>query len=1639
MDSQHSQYIFPLTRNQREIYFEQLLHANTSIFNIGATTTIDGPFQPELFVRAVRHLYHFHPEPNATIFEENGTPLQRLALRKEFSPAVIDFSQLANPEQEAAAYIERHFQEPLPFGPDAPLSAMMVFIINPRRHIWYSKFHHIIWDGWSLSILYLRIVEEYNRLIKGEPDLPPNEFRFEKFIAVDEQYAASEAAQKDRRYWEEKFITAPRPYYPLKKAFSYDRGHQVLVLPRRKFEQLTQLARQENCSSFHFMIAVLFASLAEARQTGDLRVALPILNRRTRAFKETMGLFINVLPLRMHVDPRLSFRALLRQIALQLAQDYRHSRFAVGPLVRKREAALMGQQHLAEISFSYENLIYERDFAGCRNRVTTLNTRQQVRPLQVFLREYDKREDAYLDFNHNLSFIDRDRMQEMVGRFDESIHQYLSNPDAAICEQKHSPVKEQNHMTAGAPMPAANLVSMFEQQAALHPHRTAVSFEETHLTYHQLNSRANQLARLLRSRHISQEHIVGLCLDRSPELIISMLAILKAGAAYLPLDPRYPTQRLSFLLLDSHPQLVITHSTAAHSLPDDTTRQLLLDELKDELDTFSEENLLLEIDPRQAAYIIYTSGSTGEPKGCIVTHHNVTRLMRATEEQFSFSEQDVWTLFHSASFDFSVWEVWGALLYGGRLVIVDYWTTRSPDSFYELLAREQVTVLNQTPSAFRQLMEVEAQAGEHALLEAKALPELSLRLVIFGGEALDLPSLRPWFSRHGDERPQLVNMYGITETTVHVTHRVIRQSDCIEGRASLIGEPISDVQLHLLDEGMRRVPVGVRGEIYVGGAGVGRGYWERAELTAERFVPDPFGSEPGQRLYRSGDVGRRRADGELEYLGRADQQVKVRGYRIELGEIEAAVSEHHGVSASVVLATGRDGAEKRLVCYVSRRAGVEPVSVEELRRHVAERLPEHMMPAAFVMLEELPLNENGKVDRRALAEVERGPEREEAEEEKYEEAENEREEQLVQIWREVLGVERVGRADNFFGLGGDSILALQVAAKARRHGFEITFKEIYEQPTIRALAMLHGEFIPNESARDFAAARVGLNDADFARLPADAEDAFPLSSLQAGMLYHSERSPQSAIFHDIFSFQLEVAWNETAWRKALDQLSEAHAVLRTSFDLGSYSEAIQIVHRAVKIPCAVTDIRQDADEAQQHEINRWIEREKACPFSFKHAPLLRVHVHLLKENRIQLTISFHHAVLDGWSVATLVTQLFLLYMGVRKSLAIDKSNVFRTFIYAEREALASEALRQFWTEQLKSMPSVRLANPNHLKSRGEVKRHSITISTEFNERLVELSQRCSVPLKTVLLAAHLKALSRSSGQAQAVTGYVTHGRPESAEVETLGLFLNTLPFSVPEVDSSWIEFVHQVFLKEKELLSNRSYPLASIKQLNHGQLPFDVGFNYVQFHVYNALRAIEGLKVLDFQVYEETDFPLLAQFTRHPWSLELELTLVYDSQHFTETQIARITDSYLEIFKSMTGEPLAHTSPAVSSGHGKLNRYMLPAPSLSDMEVPYVPPANETQKKLALIYEEVLDVQPVGIRHNFFELGGNSILAARLVSRIRHVFQTDLALNLLFENPDIERLATYIPEAVAPRTATATPTIARAHRKLATIKISGGE
>jgi amino acid adenylation domain-containing protein len=822
----------------------------------------------------------------------------------------------------------------------------------------------------------------------------------------------------------------------------------LFTSPAEVVRPLKDLSRQNGATLFMTLLAAYQTLLSRYTGQEDFCVGWPVANRDCAENEGMAGVSMNTLALRADLSSARTFRELLWRVREATLGAYTHRDLPFETLVKELQPDRdRSGAPLFQVTFDLGKGLPEAPASSDLNTETPpIGSGAAHTDLAMHLME-----DGDLlrgKITYAADIFESATIERMISQFQTLLESVIAFPDRSAARLPLLPEDERRRLlyewndAEGDYPKGMCLHQLFEAQVERAPDSIAAVFEDRLLSYQELNARANRLASRLRRRGVGPDVPVCMYLERSLEMIVGILAVLKAGGAYVPMDTAYPEERLAFMLDDTKAQLLLTMTSLRENLPARHPQVICIDQEWESIALESRDNIMAGTSADSLAYIIYTSGSTGNPKGVQVTHYNVIRLLQATRPWYGFDERDVWSLFHSYAFDVSVWELWGALLYGGRLAVASYGVSRSPERFYELLIRENATILSQTPSAFRKLIQAEEKVGTVVS---------TLRLVIFGGEMLELQSLKPWFDRHGDKRPQLVNMYGITETTVHSTYRPISEDDLIRMSGSPIGRAIPDLQIYILDQQMEPVPTGAPGEMYVGGAGLARGYLQRSELSAQRFVADPFNKDSGGRLYKSGDLARYLANGDIEYLGRIDHQVKIRGFRIELGEIEMALNTYRAVRESVALVREDTHGEKRLVAYLVSQAG-QTITAGELRRFLEKKLPDYMMPAAFVMLDAMPLTPNGKIDRKALPEPSRSrPELAES----YRAPRDQIEELLAGVWAEALKLERIGVDDNFFDLGGNSFLLLRVQNKLEEaFKIQLPIVEMFENPTISSLTKL---------------------------------------------------------------------------------------------------------------------------------------------------------------------------------------------------------------------------------------------------------------------------------------------------------------------------------------------------------------------------------------------------------------------------------------------------------------------------------------------------------------------------------------------------------------------------------------------------------
>jgi amino acid adenylation domain-containing protein len=1053
----------PLTESQRELWFaSEMSDAASCAYNECRLLHLRGELKENTLVAAIQSLVDRH-EALRTTFAPGGDFQQVQPVLKPDVP-LLDWSKLPTDTRASRLDALQDEEARLPFDlTSGPLLRAWLIRLDEQHHVLVLTVHHIVCDGHSLGILLRELAEIYSAECRGTHIELAAPLQWSEYARRQSQKNAARA--DDEMFWLKEFSgSAPvlelPTDHPRSPERTFEGAGESRLMPATLGAELKRISAQRGGTLFTTLLASYAVLLQKLSGQDEVVVGIPIADRAVDGGESLVGHCINFLPLRLKFDADEPFEANLARAQKCFLEAHEHQGFTFGSLIQKlnlpHDASRMP---LVSATFNSQRVGGELKFFGLETELVT-----NPRAFTHFDLGFNVTEIAgalQLDCRYNKSLFAAETIKRWLGHFQTLLENVAANPAQKISRLPLLSAKEQkkilNKWSGGnASFPCDKCVhNLFEEQVARTPEAVAVTFENQSMTYRELNRRANRLAGRLRESGVGAEVMVGLCLERSVEMVVAILGVLKAGGAYVPMDFAYPAERLAFILQDAQVPVLLTQESLRDNFnfENSNLKLLCVDEDSDSQNSAHDENPKIEVRPENPAYVIYTSGSTGQPKGVMVTHQNVARLFHATQPWYQFNACDVWTLFHSVAFDFSVWEIWGALIYGGRLVVVPYLTSRSPEAFLELLARERVTVLNQTPSAFRQLIQAEERVVKPV--------ELALRFVIFGGEALEMQSLKPWFDRHGDQQPQLVNMYGITETTVHVTYRPLNAEDLSLG--SVIGAPIPDLQIYILDAQRQPAPIGVPGEIYVGGAGVARGYLNRPGLTAEKFIPNPFDKNSGARLYKTGDVARWLTNGDLEFLGRIDNQVKIRGHRIELGEIESALARHPAVRECVVLAREDLPGGKRLTAYVVAEPDKAGVTFAELRDFLKTKLPDHMIPSAFVFLDAMPLTTNGKVDRKALP----APEQTRPElDESFAAPTTPTETALVEIWREVLRLERVGIHDNFFELGGHSLVMTQIISRLREvFQVELPIRRFFESPTVAELSVAIEELLADEISR----------------------------------------------------------------------------------------------------------------------------------------------------------------------------------------------------------------------------------------------------------------------------------------------------------------------------------------------------------------------------------------------------------------------------------------------------------------------------------------------------------------------------------------------------------------------------------------------
>ena len=1510
MDFERPEDVYPLSPMQQGMLFQTLNWPGSGVCFEQDSFTIRGGLAVERFLQAWEQVVARHPILRTTfLWEDLDEPHQVIHRKGDVECRMEDWRSDTADEQKRKgdAYLLAERKRGFDLT-SLPLMRFGLFRLADERYQFVWNFHHAILDGWSLPVVIKEVLALYEGGdAPGDQRSTPSARPYRDYIA----WLLRQDLSKAETHWRNvlKGFTAPTPLVVDQRTQADSQvtddtfDHCRQMVSESLTASLTSFARTNRLTLSTLVQGAWALMLGRYSRADEVVFGCNIAGRppALRGVESMVGLFINTLPMRVSTSSGALLVPWLKALQDQVLEL---NEYEFSPLVQVQKwSDVAGGKSLFDSIVIYGNYpaigpILAGGTLQIEHQSLTRHSKTGY-PLSLLALPGDQ---LALEIKFDRRRFDPLTIKRMLGHVQTLLEGMVAGPSQYI---ERIPMLERSERAAligeTGPSPAstqaarqswaseATLHGLFEAQADRSPDAVALTYEGSSLTYRQVNAMANGVARELISRGVKPDTLVGLCLDRTSELVVAILAILKAGGAYLPIDLSYPADRVAFMLEDAQAPLLLTDRKLAGKISATRAQVLYVDDLLARpTQTNQQSNLPHLAGCDNLAYVIYTSGTTGKPKGTLIPHRNVVRLFSSTETWFGFNEQDVWTLFHSAAFDFSVWEIWGALLYGGRVVVVPFLVSRSPEIFYELLAKERVTVLNQTPSAFRQLIQAEETVGRKAL---------ALRYVIFGGEALELQSLRPWFERHGDQSPRLVNMYGITETTVHVTYRPLSMGDLNSG--SVIGVPIPDLNIVILDQHMEPVPVGVPGEMYVGGAGLAKGYLRRPELTAERFIPNHLTQSQGARLYRTGDLARFLPGMDIEYLGRVDHQVKIRGFRIELGEIESVLNQHPGVREAVVMVREDVPGVKTLAAYLVSAHPMSELTV--LREHLKKKVPDYMVPAAFVFLDRFPLTNNGKIDRKALP----APDTQRSDLARTSVAPRTPvEEKLAAIWSHVLRVDRVGIHDNFFELGGDSILIIQAVSLARREGLMLGPKQMFAHQTIAELAASVEISAEAQPARAAPTGDVQLTPIQQWFFEQDLEDlhhynqAFLLTvkeRLERGML--EEAVKQLGRHHD--ALRLRFRREEGYWRQTYAP-SDAPSI-------------IQWVDLAQLKPAERTPVIESATRHAQASLD------------LANGPIWRiVYFNSGHDACDRLLIVVHHLAVDGISWRPLVEDLETICRQLKAGQQIQLPA--RTVSYQEW----AEALLEFSTaDAVKAeLPYWLAATRGELVS-GQYRRQSgavppnreseaVTVKTSLNVAetqalLQEVPSAYNTQINDILLTAVAHAWSRS-GRGALYTNLEGHGRePLLRDLDlsrTVGWFTSIFPvrLDLPATEGDWLPGESLKYVKEQlRHIPRRGIGYGALRYLaGAGELASrpepDMVFNYMgQFD-----QVLAGSTLFGFA--PESTGPWHSPFQQRRYALEvngmvtagcLELTWTYAPAAYTAAELEKLTREFLLALRAL--------------------------------------------------------------------------------------------------------------------------------------------
>ena len=1478
---------------QQRLWFIDKLERGSAFYNLPLAVTLSGHLDVSALERTLTEVVRRHEVLRTRFVEVNGEPVQVIEESAPLHLPVTDLGEFIEAEREAEVWRLAQAEASTAFDLSrGPLLRVQLLRLGETEHVVLLTLHHIITDGWSTGVLIKEVATLYAAYRVGETSpLPELELQYGDYAAWQRGWLQGEVLEAQLRYWQRQLggelpvleLPSDRPRPAVQ---SYRGASSAVSLSSNLTEALQELSRREGVTLFMTLLAAFQVLLYRYSGQRDVLVGTPIAGRGLGKSEEAIGYFANTLVLRTAVTGEQSFRELLRQVREVALEAYAHQETPFEKVVEavqpKRE---LSHHPLFQVLFALHNLPAQ-EIALSDLTLSWMEAEHRTSRFDLALELRVRGEGIGGKLEYSTDLFEAETVERLLEHYENLLASVVAAPEQQLSElgllsagEREQILVEWNATEAEYDSSRC-LHELVEEQAARRPEAVAVCCEEEQVTYDELNRRANQLAHYLRQQGVGQEILVGILLERSVEMVVAVLGVLKAGGAYVPLDPVYPSERLRFMLEDAAVPVLLTQRHLVANVPESKAKVIVLDE--ELIAEQSATNPVPLTTPDNLAYIIYTSGSTGQPKGVQIEHRALINFLTAMGERPGLSASDVFLSVTSLSFDIAGLELFLPLLTGARVVVASREEVVDGGLLIARLESSGATVMQATPATWQ------------LLLEAGWQGDASLR-VLCGGEAMEARLAQELAARSRE----LWNLYGPTETTIWSS------VSKVDGRSPVtIGVPIANTQLYVLDEHWQAVPIGVAGELYIAGDGLARGYLQRPELTAEKFVANPYSGRAGARMYRTGDLVRYRRTGELEYLGRLDQQVKLRGYRIELGEIESALLSHSGISKCVVIAREESKGQKRLVGYVvlDEAGELDQQWQRELREHLRKRLPEYMIPAAFVQLEALPLTANGKLDRRALPAPEATENRRETE---LPITATAVEEVLLGLWQEVLRVKVVGRGDNFFEFGGHSLLATQLLSRAREaFGVEVTLRKLFEEPTVAGLAA-HIEQLLKDGT--------GITAPPVTRVPRDRP--VPLSFAQQRLWFIDKLERGSAFYNLPVAVALSGELDVDALEQTVTEVVRRHEVLRTRF-VEVNGEPVQVIEESAPLHLPVTDLGEFIEAEREAEVWRLAQAEASTAFDLSRGPLLRVQLLRLGETEHVVLLTLHHIITDGWSTGVLIKEVATLYAAYRvgeTSPLPELELQYGDYAAWQRGWLQGEVLEaqlRYWQRQLGGeLPVLELPSdrprPAVQSYRGASS--AVSLSSNLTEALQELSRREGVTLFMTLLAAFQVLLYRYSGQRDVLVGTPIAGRGLGKSEEAIGYFANTLVLrTTVNGEQSFRELLRQVREVALEAYAHQETPFEKVveavqpkRELSHHPL-------------FQVLFALHNLPAQEIALSDLTLSWMEAEHRTSRFDLALELRvrgegiggkLEYSTDLFEAETVERLLEHYENLLASVVAAP----------------------------------------------------------------------------------------------------------------------------------------